>query len=384
MPDKNYNVDDILREIRRKQGGPSRGTSAPEPEEQKPRSAALREEPPEEDVVEYRPARRRTSRREEPRAEEPRRFAPRADWPEEEDEEEYQPPRRRTSRREEPRAEDYRRAIAASWPEEEKRLPRPRPRREKPDLRAYGKLEEIGEIPGLTDDPKPEPQKEYFPPVKLDLPEAPAPGPTLDDLWQAADTAPVEKPRRAPAPGMTAPRTMWEEDEPPRRSAQTTGRTAPAQPSRPLWEEEPDPRPAARPLGEDSGEGTRTRRPESRRNPVRPLWKEEGRPDIGGETDAPRGLPGGKSDTERFEEQILKTTARAAQAEPEEARGRSALLGFGEEAGGARPKNPIAFGAEDGEDRPRRSQGRPARGSREDREEEEPRPRRREAEEDPR
>ena len=463
MPDKNYNVDDILQEIRRKQGGASRDVSAPKPKKQAPRASlpeededvveyqprrreasteahrtrsvredwpeeedepeyqpprrksARRETPPEErrtrsvredwpeeeDEPEYQPPRRKSARRETPPPEERRTRSVREDWPEEEDEPEYQPPRRkptrretppeerrtrpvredwseeddeleyqsprrRATRKEAPQPEERRRAIAqAAWPEEEEgyRPPRPRPsRREKPDLRAYGELEEIGEIRGLTDSSEPEPPKEYFPPVKLDLPEEPtAPTPTLDDLWQAADTTPPrrERPPRRSSSGAPSARPLWEEDEPPRH-AQSASRAASAAPSaRPLWEEDTSaPQPSRR---EEAPPSRRPAASEGKRNPIRPLWKEEGQPEIGGEQDAPRGLPGGKSDTERFEDQILKTTARAARADTEDSQGRSALLGFGESPQESQPKNPIAFGAEGGEDRPRRRQSRASR-----------------------
>ena len=89
MPDKNYNVDDILQEIRRKQGGASRDASAPKPKKQAPR-ASLPEE--DEDVVEYQPSRPKASRREEPEPQPRRkaRTAPQEDWPGEEDEEDYE------------------------------------------------------------------------------------------------------------------------------------------------------------------------------------------------------------------------------------------------------------------------------------------------------
>ena len=95
MPDKNYNVDDILREVRRKQA---------DPPVQKSRPAPAREDwsDQDEDVVEYQPRRTR-ARREAPapppEERRPRRAA-REDWPPEE--EEYEPPRRTQTRRETP------------------------------------------------------------------------------------------------------------------------------------------------------------------------------------------------------------------------------------------------------------------------------------------
>ena len=67
MPDKNYSVDDILRELRQKQASAPRETARPKG--QKPRSAPARQDWPEdeeEDVVEYQPSRPKASRREEP------------------------------------------------------------------------------------------------------------------------------------------------------------------------------------------------------------------------------------------------------------------------------------------------------------------------------
>ena len=110
MPDKNYNVDDILQEIRRKQGGASRDASAPKPKKQAPR-ASLPEE--DEDVVEYQPRRREAS------TEAHRSRSVREDWPEEEDEPEYQPPRRKPTRRETPPEERRTRPVREEWAEED-------------------------------------------------------------------------------------------------------------------------------------------------------------------------------------------------------------------------------------------------------------------------
>ena len=148
MPDRNYSVDDILREIREKQEEPPRQARAPQGE----------------------PGVRRAAPRE--RQEEP-------------------VPSRRERAPEKPR----------------------RPRREHPALE--DRELELPE-PGLLDD-----GEEYFPPVKLELPEEPTVQiPTLDELWKAAEPAPApsprrerapERPQRAPVPQQrSTPRPMWE------------------------------------------------------------------------------------------------------------------------------------------------------------------------------
>ena len=445
MPDKNYNVDDILREVRRKQADPPvqksrpaparedwsdqdedvveyqprrtrarREAPAPPPEERRPRRAAREDWPPEEEE-EYEPPRRTQARREvpvpPPEERRPRRAA-REDWPPEEDEE-YEPPRRTQARREAPAPPPEerrpRRAPREDWPPEEDEEYEPprrtRAKREKPRTYDFGPMEEIGEVRGLTDrQEEPEEPREYFPPVQLDLSQEPAPTPTLDELWQAAERTPAETSRPAGGkPG--ASRALWEEDEPPRRGRKeaASGRPREAAPSRPLWEEEESPAPRrqtkreapsaapGRPLWEEDEAALPRGQERQGREAAHPLWEDDVQPS----RQPPRRSPAGEDPASRFEEQIMKTTARAAREEEPPApapRRRSAVLGFGEGEGEEPqpPRNPIAFGAEEGGEPPRSrknqepEEDRPRRTARE-RDGEEGRPRRgRETEEDAR
>ena len=246
MPDRNYSVDDILREIREKQEEPPRQARAPQGE----------------------PGVRRAAPRE--RQEEP-------------------VPSRRERAPEKPR----------------------RPRREHPALE--DRELELPE-PGLLDD-----GEEYFPPVKLELPEEPTVQiPTLDELWKAAEPAPApsprrerapERPQRAPVPQQrSTPRPMWEEDDDEEEAPRPTARRA-------ALEE----RPAAK-------QRTERRQPPDR-EPAPPLWQEEGAPPprrpAGRRTEAAaaaRLITNTEEEGEReeFEERVLRKAARSVQAAQEQ------------------------------------------------------------------
>lgn len=287
MPDRNYSVDDILREIREKQGEPSRQARPPQGETGERRSA------PRERQREPVPERREET------GERPRR------------------PRR-------------------------ERVPQQFRELEPPET----ELLDTGE--------------EYFPPVKLELPEEPVVQmPTLDELWTAAEpAAPArrekkpEKPQR-PAPPQQRPasgRPMWEEDEEeePRPAPK---RTAPAGRPAPKREAEPRPAPAAPALWQEEEDAPPARKPAARRPDAAAAARRITGMDM--EEDGEQGS---------FEERVVRKAARSVRTDREQE----------EEAPSRRPRARARDEDEDEEPKPHRSR---AKAPGED-ENEEPRPRR--------
>lgn len=159
---------------------------------------------------------------------------------------------------------------------------------------------------------EPEPEGEYFPEVRLELPkEGPAPVPSLDQLWKEEDTAPLRRDRDKVSAGEQA------------RPQERPGRSGSA--AVPVWEEE-------LPGGRKSG-GTSSRKeeaaPASRRTREEKtesaMWEEE-EPSV--RSGAAARLPGGRSSRidaasaarmitgnagdEDFEEQVVRRAQKAA------------------------------------------------------------------------
>ena len=158
----------------------------------------------------------------------------------------------------------------------------------------------------------PEPEEEYFPEVRLELPkEEPDPVPSLDQLWKEEDTAPFRRERDKVSAGEQV-RTQ----EQPRRSGS---------PAAPMWEEElPGGRKAGRASSRREEAAPASRR--TREEKTAPAMWEEEKP-VSRST-PPTRLPGGRSsridaaaaarmitgDPEEvdFEEQVVRRAKKAA------------------------------------------------------------------------
>ena len=345
MPDRNYDVDDILREIRRRQPA----------EPQHPAPPARAQEPParslwEEDEVEEAPRPSRLSSAKPPRA--PRQEAPaRSLW--EEDEVEEAPRPGRTPSAKPPRAPRQEAPARSLWEEDEvEEAPRP----------------------GRTPSAKP---------PRAARQEAPA-----RSLWEEDEE---EAPRPSRTPAAKAPRTprqearsraRWEaEDEQPPsqstpalpRSARTSSREIP---SLSRWEEE-----YQQPAVPEPPQPSRPQPAPRQEEPVLSLWEEPSAPETPKSRATGRGLDaaaaarlitgGDEPEGRRRRRKGEEERPRSRRDEDEEERPRSRRDEDEEE----RPR-PRRGRDEDEEERPR-----PRRG-RDEEEEERPRPRRSRGEEE--
>ncbi len=342
MPDRNYDVDDILREIRRRQPV----------EPQHPAPSARAQEPParslwEEDEVEEAPRPSRLSSAKPPRA--PRQEAPaRSLW--EEDEVEEAPRPGRTPSAKPPRAARQEAPARSLWEEDEEEAPRPSrtpaakaPRTPRQEARSRARWEAEDEQPPSQSTPA-LPRS-----ARTSSREIPSLSRWEEEYQQPAVPEPPQPSRPQPAPRQEEPvLSLWEEPSAPETpKSRATGRGL-------------DTAAAARLItGGDEPEGRRRRRKgEEERSRSRRDEDEEERP-------RPR--------RGRDEDEEERPRPRRGRDEDEEERPRPRRGRDEEEEERPRPRR--SRGEEEEErPRPRRSRG--------EEEEERPRPRRSRGEEE--